>query len=239
MLRRGEITIDKRPRRNGTKRYPPPEARIKINSRGSSFSLHRDRGRKGEKERVQQDSFSFFLSRPRLNYPNHLSTTTWRFKLINLCAFWILSNLRACTGCVITCSHEPAFMLTLVMHYVINAQHRAQETPTVHSCACCSLLYGIYLPFPISFLSLSLLLFCTRLCDQATHEPRRIRDTFRPTFPSSPKQTRIRKSGTRVLFYSPLTEHRFDWIECRWGEEVGDKWGEKRGEEIKGRERGK
>lgn len=156
MLRRGEITIDKRPRRNGTKRYPPPEARIKINSRGSSFSLHRDRGRKGEKERVQQDSFSFFLSRPRLNYPNHLSTTTWRFKLINLCAFWILSNLRACTGCVITCSHEPAFMLTLVMHYVINAQHRAQETPTVHSCACCSLLYGIYLPFPISFLSLSL-----------------------------------------------------------------------------------
>lgn len=129
------------------------------------------------------------------------------------------------------------------MHYVINAQHRAQETPTVHSCACCSLLYGIYLPFPISFLSLSLSYFSLLPSSTFMHAFKQLTNLVEyeipsalPSFPSSPKQTRIRKSGTRVLFYSPLTEHRFDWIECRWGEEVGDKWGEKRGEEIKERE---
>lgn len=215
MLRRGEITIDKRARRNGTKRYPPPEARIKINSRGSSFSLHRstrwrEREREGKEKSTTTLSLSPSLSRPRLNYPNHLSTTTWRFKLINS-AFWIVSNLRACTGCVITCSHEPAFMLTLVMHYVINAQHRAQETPTVLvPVARCFMEYARPSPFLFLFFLFSLSLSFSprvRLCTRNSTKRTSWNTRRDPEF----------ERAVHAFYFSPLTEHRLDRIECRRG----------------------
>lgn len=116
-----------------------------------------------------------------------------------------------------------------------NTGHKKLQLSTPVPVARCFMEYTSPFLF-LSFLSLSYFSARVYATKQLTNLVEYEIPSALPSFPSSPKQIRIRKSGTRVLFYSPLTEHRFDWIECRWGEEVGDKWGEKRGEEIKERE---